>query len=569
MLKKKGLLVAAAFSAFALAFTACGDDSSSGSTAASSTPVVTEDAWYDEANGLVIYPSGIVTDVAGNTVGSFDIATGTLVIGENVSVIDINVLPVLHPENQTPESSSSNNGGENPGLSSAEQPVPGSSSSINNPTSSNGNGGNQPQPASSSSTNGTGWVVKLPTAAPVASPKPQITVDLYKQWKEAFVITLSQEKAKYPELGKEFNEVFGEYVAQGWDPARVIWQTHTDTKCWIDEAQGTPMYKRGCTVSEGIGYGMMISVLMEDWPTFDGIWIYSKAYRESPYAGHSKEEPGLMPWLTSTFNWGGYGILDESSATDADLDIATSLIIAYKKTGKTQYLDDAKKLINALWEWEINASNLLILSGDTPMWHTADPVLNLCYFSPVAIRLFAEVDPSHDWKGVLDAMYTYMKKVQDGGTGVFPDWSNTAGVAVDPKNGSAAKTYWTFNKESVRIPWRISWDYLWYKDERAAAILSTLNKFIVEKSSGDVNSIPATNYSWNLSVGADITGNTLSTQWLAAWCATGMADNTDWLSACSDRLNTVTMNTSASSYFTNILHLIYSELFNGWFANPN
>ncbi len=401
-----------------------------------------------------------------------------------------------------------------------------------------------------------------------ANANPAITQNLYAVWKSAFVTTLSEERAKYPTLGMEFNEVFGSYIAAGYDPARVIWQTHTDTKCWIDEAQGTPMYKRGCTVSEGIGYGMMMSVLMEDWPTFNGIWIYSKAYRESPYAGHTPEKPGLMPWLTSTFNWGGYGVLDESSATDADLDIGASLIIAWLKTGNEAYKADALNLINALWQDEINPANLMILSGDTPMWHTADPVYNLCYFSPVAIRLFAMVDPNHDWNGVLNAMYDYMAKVQAAGTGVFPDWSNTAGMAVDPKNGSATKTYWTFNKESVRIPWRIAWDYMWFQDPRAAQVLNTLNAFISAKSGGDVNAIPATNYSWNPSIGGDIDNNTLSTQWLAAWCATGVAGNPDWTANCLARLNTVEMTTSASSYFTNILHLTYSQLLNGYYKKP-
>lgn len=425
-----------------------------------------------------------------------------------------------------------------------------SNPSSTNPTPNGGGGGSAP-------------IVGVPSTA-----NPSITAALYDSWKTAFVTTYAEEAAKYPILAKEFQEVFGAYVAQGFNPARVIWQTHTDPKCWIEEAKGSPMYKRGCTVSEGIGYGMMISVLMDDWATYNGLWIYSKAYRESPYAGNSVAKPGLMPWLTSTFNWGTDGILDESSATDADLDIGASLIIAWLKTGNEAYKADALTLINALWENEINPGNLMILSGDTPMWHTADPVYNLCYFSPVAIRLFAMVDPNHDWNGVLNAMYDYMAKVQAAGTGVFPDWSNTAGMAVDPKNGSATKTYWTFNKESVRIPWRIAWDYMWFQDPRAAQVLNTLNAFISAKAGGDVNAIPATNYSWNLSVGPDAEGAALSTQWLAAWCATGVAGNSAWADACTNRLNGEVMTTSASSYFTNILHMIYSQLLNGYYQKP-
>ncbi len=389
---------------------------------------------------------------------------------------------------------------------------------------------------------------------------------LYKAWKRAYIVKMSDEKKAYPDLGSQFGEIFSkDYTSLG-DPARVLWQTSTNSKCIIDEAEGTPMYKRGCTVSEGIGYGMMISALMEDWDTFRGLWIYSKAYRESQYAGHKKDQPGLMPWLTSTFDW---TIPDASSATDADLDIATSLVIAYKKTNKEEYLKDAKKLMKALWNDEINQSNYLIYSGDTPMWHVDDPAYNLCYFSPVAIRLFAEVDPDHKWNKVLDAMYTYMKKVQDGGTGVFPDWSNTAGVAVAPGNGNdnAGKTYWTFNKEAVRIPWRIAWDYMWYQDERAEGILKKLNDFIVKKSGGDVKAIPAVNYSWDPKK-EDIKASKLPTQWLAAWCATGVASNEKWTGDCLKLLNKEEVSGTPGNYFTDILLMTYSQLLNGYYKKP-
>lgn len=324
------------------------------------------------------------------------------------------------------------------------------------------------------------------------------------------------------------------------------------------------MYKRGCTVSEGIGYGMLITLFENDWEAFNRLWVYSQAYRNSLYASGK----GLMPWLTASFS---YDIGDVSSATDADLDIATSLVIAYYKTGNSAYLTDALTLISAIWEYEVNKSNYLIYSGDTPMWTTvADPVYNLSYFSPVALRLFAMVDPNHDWTAVLNAEYAFMQNVQAAGTGVFPDWVNGSGVATNPNNNSADKTYWTFNKESVRIPWRIAWDYYWFQDERAAGVLNTLNAFISAKSGGDPTSMAlATLYSYNPAVGADITNGTkVSEQWLGAWCLTGMAGATAWLDACTNHFNTQPMQTSAGSYYTNILQVMYSQLLNGLFTKP-
>ena len=413
-------------------------------------------------------------------------------------------------------------------------------------------------PASSASKRTT-----LPTALPSTVSNPALSVALYDKWKDYHVITLSEEAAKYPVLGKDFSQIFGDYINNGLPVARVIWSSSTDSHCYIDEAQGTNMYKRGCTVSEGVGYGMLISVFREDWETYNGIWNYSKGYRNSKYASGN----GLMPWLTNTFS---FDIGDQASATDADLDIAASLVIAYYKTGNQEYLADAIKLATAIWDNEVNPANLLIYSGDTPMWKSADPVYNLSYFSPVALRLFAAVDPAHNWTGVLDAMYAYMKMVQDGGTGVFPDWSNTAGVAAKPGNRSADATYWTFNKESVRIPWRIAWDYYWFQDERALAILTKLNTFISGKSGGDPSSNALmVNYSWDPAKNdAASTGTATPSHWLGAWCVTGFGSNPTWVSACTDLFNTRTPANTGSSYFTDILMGIYSALLNGNFVRP-
>ena len=397
-----------------------------------------------------------------------------------------------------------------------------------------------------------------------ATANPTYTAALYDTWKAFHYITLEDEATRYPTWGAEFSTVFGAYTAQGLGAARVIWSTFNSASCTIEEASRSNMYKRGCTVSEGIGYGMLITLFQGDWDAFNRLWIYSQAYRNSAYASGR----GLMPWLTASFSW---DIPDESSATDADLDIATSLILAYYMSGNTAYLNDALTLIAALWNNEVNLSNNLLYSGDTPTWKAAaNPSYNLSYFSPVALRLFALVDKNHDWTSVLNAQYTYMLNVQAAGTGVFPDWSDGSGNAINPPNNSAKTTYWTFNKESVRIPWRIAWDYYWFSDERAAEVLNTLNKFIMEKSNNDPASIPAVNYSWNLSVGADIQGQAVPVHWQAAWCATGMAGNSaEWLNSCTTLLNGTSMQTSASSYFPNILQMMYSQLLNGYYTKPS
>ena len=409
------------------------------------------------------------------------------------------------------------------------------------------------------------WVSPVPLAstANVAN-----SANVYLAWKPFHFVNMEDEALYYPTLAAEYGVVFG----AAYQPAgRVLWSAQSTGyykfRCNDDNTTISSLRYRACTVSEGVGYGMLLTMANGDLDAYTRLWNYSRAFRD--YNSTPTAKMYLTPWITYSFH---YSEIDLSSATDADLDIATSLILMYYKTNQQAFLDDAKNIVNAIWEHEVNPTSLLLYSGDTDVWNGKNgkpPVYNLSYFSPVALRLFAMIDPSHNWTGVLDAMYTYMAKVQAAGTGVFPDWSDDAGVAAVPDNGSADKTYWTFNKESVRIPWRIAWDYYWFQDPRALAVLTTLNNFISAKAGGDPSSKAlAVQYSWDATK-ADATNNTtVPTQWLAAWCATGIGNNQPWLESCTALVNAKTVSNNNSSYFTDILLGLYSSLLNGAFVKP-
>lgn len=417
----------------------------------------------------------------------------------------------------------------------------------------------------------------IPSTPTVAYPALATTASaaysklVYDAWKPFHYVNMEDEAVYYPDFAADFGYVFtAAYLPAG----RVIWSNQSTGaykyQCQSEETAVSTMKYRGCTVSEGIGYGMLLTYANDDADAYVRLWNYSRAFR----AYHSIN---LTPWITKSFM---YDEIDVSSATDADLDIATSLILQYYKTLPiapaiaNAYLADALVIAKAIWDEEVEPTKLLLMSGDTQMWHDADPTYNLSYFSPVALRLFAMVDQSHNWTGVLDNMYAYMAKVQSLGTGVFPDWSNGAGIAVNPPNGAAGKnestyTWHTFNKESVRIPWRIAWDYYWFQDPRALAVLSTLNNFIVAKSGGSpASNALAVQYSWDPAK-ADYNKNTsVPAQWLAAWCATGIGANQTWLESCTPLVNATTVSNNNGSYFTDILLGLYSALLNGKFVRP-
>lgn len=414
----------------------------------------------------------------------------------------------------------------------------------------------------------------LPSGANAAYP-----VAMYATWKANAVVTMEADIANYPTLAASFNDVFSSYISAGAYPARIRWDAKSsDANCKIDDsnASGTEA-SRGCVVSEGIGYGMLISLFQNDWDTFNRLWYYNRGYR-------SYMSVNLMPWEMNTFTSSTPG--GTASATDADLDIATSLILAYYKTGTAAYLTDALLIINELWNYEINPTNYYIYSGNTAVWKNEENY-NLSYFSPIAFRLFSIVDASHNWTAVLNAGYAYMAAIQaSGGTGLLPDWSNATG-AVKPINSKDDDHYWQFYQEAVRIPWRLAWDYYWTAEPRAKSILDGIAAFINTKSGATPSAIQPITYSYyatytdSVITGYSSTGyypyswksqytTAVAPHFLGTWCLAGMAgyNNYAWLNACTDTFNATAMAT-AYNYFPQILQMMYSEFLNGMFIKPS
>lgn len=114
-----------------------------------------------------------------------------------------------------------------------------------------------------------------------------------------------------------------------------------------------PKLELGSTVSEGIAYGMMIAVYMNEQTMFDEFWKYSQLYLT---------ERGLMHWYISA---DGQNVLGQGAASDADEDIAWALVMADRQWGGSgtldqPYIDLAIDQINRIWDHEI------LKSADTP-----------------------------------------------------------------------------------------------------------------------------------------------------------------------------------------------------------
>lgn len=225
----------------------------------------------------------------------------------------------------------------------------------------------------------------------------------------------------------------------------------------------------GSTVSEGIGYGMLLSVYFGDQELFDNLWLYAKQYFN---------EHGLMHWEIDPNG----GVIGTGAALDGDEDMAWALVMASRQWSESSrlpasYHDEAVDLIEAMWEYEIDHTrNGMPLPGDT--WGGAD-ITNISYFAPAYYRVFGEItDNVAGWNEVIDTSYAIIElslneASGNADNGLVPAWCDSMGVPVEAFEG--APTH--FQNDSTRTPFRVGQDYCYYGEPRALEYLEKIASF--------------------------------------------------------------------------------------------
>jgi len=219
------------------------------------------------------------------------------------------------------------------------------------------------------------------------------------------------------------------------------------------------------TASEGIAYGMLIGVYMNDKPMFDALW---------GYAQQRLDGNGLMTWHYSSTGT----ILDQGGATDADQDMAWALLMADKQWPGGTYLSAATTLIGNIFNHEVDQANGFVLKpGDN--FGGANQT-NPSYFAPSYYRVFARVTGNQGWMQVLSSSYSILNKAS-GTYGLVPNWVNSQGAGVNDPANDGNGGY--FGYDACRTPWRIALDYCENGEPMAQAYLEKIVGFYSMKSS--------------------------------------------------------------------------------------
>src|ERR1700739_2818190 len=163
-------------------------------------------------------------------------------------------------------------------------------------------------------------------------------------------------------------------------------------------------------VSEGQGYGMIITALMAGADPsakniYDGLFNF--------YKDHRNNHGYLMAWAQDK----NCKNIDKSSATDGDMDIAYSLMLADKQWGSKgtiNYLQEAKNMIGAIMKYEINPKTYSVILSDAVEHDSKDYFdMRASDFMPDHFKAFEKTVKDGRWKKVSDDNYRlfgYMEK---------------------------------------------------------------------------------------------------------------------------------------------------------------
>lgn len=384
---------------------------------------------------------------------------------------------------------------------------------------------------------------------------------------------------------------------------------------WFEGSKGSNI-----CVSEGQGYGMVIVALMAGFDS-TAQETYDRLYRF--YKSHpSTTSPHLMAWTQVK----DCTSLDGGAATDGDMDIAYSLLLADAQWGRHSnipYRQEALAMIDAIRHQEVNPQTYVIMEDNTGKPRSRDYFdMRSSDYMPDHLRAFREATGDPFWDTVIDNNYRVFRFLQNTyspevglvpdfiknirfspergpakpqisslakpqtsgpakpesplpgtvesapGTGPFPqtdtDDANIFAQPVQP-NYLESKYDGVYNFNACRVPWHIGADYLVSGDPRAAAFLARINKWIQATTKGNPD---------NISAGYNLSGEDLPHRYFEALCficpfavaAMSNPDNQEWLNKLWDYIQHFKLKDF--DYYDNTIKILDMIIMSGNYWTP-
>ena len=201
---------------------------------------------------------------------------------------------------------------------------------------------------------------------------------------------------------------------------------------WVEDGRVVRRDQGSDTVSEGQAYGMLIALSLKNETTFDSLWNWTR--------NNLQKRDGLLAW-----RWHNGTVVDNTPASDADLDVARALVIAGKQFGRPDLKAAGTRLATAIVDTLTVKTSLgrILLPGP---WAATNPhSYNPSYASPVSFQVLGDATGDPRWAELAAGSRAVTTKLLD--LAALPsDWAQvnddgTVAVMPGPTGGSDAVIY--------------------------------------------------------------------------------------------------------------------------------
>jgi endoglucanase len=185
----------------------------------------------------------------------------------------------------------------------------------------------------------------------------------------------------------------------------------------------------------------------------------------------------LYGWKWGKRDDGTWGMIDNNNATDGDMWIAYSLILAYEMWGDLRFLDEAKTMIQALKEHTIYQykDKLLLLPSQYGFVKEDHIKLNPSYTIPFIFDKFLEYDPDKVWEKLVIDSFDMFRRSAVGNLKLHPDW-----IKLNLNSGKCEHygDESIFGFDSIRTPLFLGYQYKLKKDDEVKSLLRGYRVFM-------------------------------------------------------------------------------------------
>jgi oligosaccharide reducing-end xylanase len=304
-----------------------------------------------------------------------------------------------------------------------------------------------------------------------------------KELKNKYII--QEEKMMIKPLKREYENFFARIGLTDEDVHQKIWATYEsiffdDQEKFYHEIGEDKGFLRDTgnndARTEGMSYGMMMAVQLDQQDVFDKLWLFSHTFMQQ----HDGDNEGYFAWSVSPEG----KKFSEGPAPDGEEYFALALFFASSRWGNRQapfdYSHQARKILrHCLHQDEL-------VEGGHTMWDLTNYYIKFVpsvdfsdpsYHLPHFYEIFAERADEQDrdfWAKVAQASRDYIRKSCHPSTGMSAEYAEYDGR---PKHIHGKD--FDFYSDAYRVAMNIGLDTLWFGEQEGyQSIIESLQNFL-------------------------------------------------------------------------------------------